>query len=152
MEKWHRLAVLGSIAFVLVFFGMLFSGGFFDRSLARRLVLSESVSGSEEGVFIGNDGFNVSELVISPNTLFVLRVVNNDNKVHNVILFEETSEGEFEIIDQGFVELGAFWEVKLLNYNKEEELGAKKLFSDNLLLSCVTCSGETQVSIVAKKQ
>lgn len=144
MNKWHKLGILGFLAFFLVLFLVLFFTGFLGNAIffwgeePEEIIHLSPVS---RDVFIDSSGFSVTELEVSEGSALILSVVNKDGKIHRILLLGKNKNGEFEKTGrEDFIEPDSSVIIGILAYPGDKEPDYPRDYAE-MLLSCTTCTG-----------
>lgn len=166
-SKRKKLTILGVLAFFITFFLVLFSSGFFERSLPRRCVGEECGAASVkvmgvEKLAIENSSISPEEIIIKKGEGKSFEIVNNDNKIHRILkLCKVKGEEDYKVLEKIFVESNESKRIDgFMNpENKKNTISA--IFLQNVgimvyfpdvtqcIISCTSCSGEnSQVRVI----
>jgi len=175
VNRFFKLGALGILCFIAVFLLILFSSGFFNRSLPQRggdknSLLLNPASVKEQNFIIGNSSFiteTPARIVVRRDEGLAITVSNGDSAVHRVLeLYKK--DGEFKVFKEFFVGpkekvvLIGFFNLPTTTSGQMPKLvfvGGLPLLpphsqfdANEYLISCTTCTGEkSQVKIVLEK-
>jgi hypothetical protein len=151
LGKKTKLALLGIAGFVVALFVItMFTTPPSDNGF-KMVPISEEVAAQSALVEISEKGgFTQNQpVIVARNSVLQIRVLNNDSAAHKLFLLAGNDLNKLGVIDEFSVEPGAYHELRVVNYEKEEEMAG--LSFDIMLLSCSTCDTENnQLNIVAK--